>query len=62
METWPFFGCVSTLLSKYYLIISELQNTPWPRPATPHPAMPPCHEICSGKGLHNNPVKKRSCP
>ena len=32
MVTWTFFGCVSTLLLKYYLIINELQNAPWPRP------------------------------
>ena len=32
METWTFFGCVSTLLLKCYLIVNQLQNTPWPRP------------------------------
>lgn len=26
-------SCVSTLYLKWCLIISELQNTPWPRPA-----------------------------
>ncbi len=28
--------CVSTLYLKWILIISELQNTPWPRPANAH--------------------------
>ena len=32
VETWTFFGHVSTLLLKYYLIINQLQKTPWPRP------------------------------
>ena len=32
METWPKKACVSTPLLKYYLIISELQILPWPRP------------------------------
>ena len=32
VETWPKKGCVSTLLFKSYLIINELQNSPWPRP------------------------------
>ena len=33
VETWPKKGCVSTLLFKSYLIINELQNSPWLRPA-----------------------------
>ena len=32
METWPKKACVSTPLLKCYLIISELQILPWPRP------------------------------
>ena len=32
VETWPKNACVSTLLLKCYLIISQLQNMPWPRP------------------------------
>ena len=32
METWLKKACVSTLLLKCYLIISELQILPWPRP------------------------------
>ena len=46
METWPKKACVSTPLLKCYLIINQLRNTPWPRPAVarglakvwPHPA------------------------
>ena len=30
---WPKKGCVSTPWLKWCLIINELQNTPWPRPA-----------------------------
>ena len=33
VETRPKKACVSTLYLKWCLIISELQNTPWPRPA-----------------------------
>ena len=33
VETRPKKACVSTLHLKWYLIISELQNIPWPRPA-----------------------------
>ncbi len=30
--TWPKNACVSTPLLKWYLIVSQLQHTPWPRP------------------------------
>ena len=36
METRQKKACVSTLYLKWYLIIGELQNTPWPRPANAH--------------------------
>ena len=36
VETLPKKACVSTLYLKWHLIISELQNTPWPRPANAH--------------------------
>lgn len=36
VETRPKKACVSTLYLKYCLIISELQNVPWPRPANAH--------------------------
>ena len=36
VETRPKKACVSTLYLKWILIISELQNTPWPRPANAH--------------------------
>ena len=29
---WPKKACVSTLLLKWHLSISQLQNAPWPRP------------------------------
>ena len=32
----PKKACISTLYLKWYLIISELQNTPWLRPANTH--------------------------
>ena len=32
LETLTKNACVSTLLLKWYLIISQLQNMPWPRP------------------------------
>lgn len=32
----PKKACISTLYQNWYLIISELQNTPWPRPANTH--------------------------
>lgn len=34
VETRPKRACVSTLYLKWCLIISELQNAPWPRPDT----------------------------
>ena len=34
VETRPKKACVSTLYLKWCLIISELQNAPWPRPDT----------------------------
>ena len=34
VETRPKKACVSTLYLKWCLIISELQNAPWPRPAS----------------------------
>lgn len=33
METQTFFGRVSTLLRKWYLIINKLRNQAWPNPA-----------------------------
>ena len=36
VETQASFSRVSTLYLKWILIISELQNTPWPRPANAH--------------------------
>lgn len=33
METQTFFGRVSTLLRKWYLIINKLRNQAWPHPA-----------------------------
>ena len=33
LTTRPKKACVSTLYLKWCLIISELQNAPWPRPA-----------------------------
>ena len=36
VETRPKKACVSTLYLKCCLIISELQNVPWPRPANAH--------------------------
>lgn len=33
VETQTFFGRVSTLLRKWYLIINKLQNQAWPHPA-----------------------------
>ena len=33
VETWPKKGCVSTLCLEWYLIINQLRNPPWPRPA-----------------------------
>ena len=33
VETRPKKACISTLYLKWCLIISELQNAPWPRPA-----------------------------
>ena len=36
VETRPKKACVSTLYLKWCLIISELQNVPWPRPANAH--------------------------
>ena len=36
VETRPKKACVSTLYLKWILIISELQNAPWPRPANAH--------------------------
>lgn len=35
-ETRQKKACVSTLYLNWYLIISELQNTPWPRPTNAH--------------------------
>ena len=36
VETRPKKACVSTLYLKWCLIVSELQNAPWPRPANAH--------------------------
>ena len=36
VETRQKKACVSTLHLKWCLIISELQNAPWPRPANAH--------------------------